>query len=44
MLGKPSDAKYEAEGGPTFKDCYGLLRGLSAPGSRSAAAATLALL
>lgn len=25
MLEKPSDVKYEAEGGPTFKDCYDLL-------------------
>jgi serine/threonine-protein kinase HipA len=26
MLGKPSDVKYEAEGGPTFADCYDLLK------------------
>ncbi|MGX9221766.1 HipA domain-containing protein (plasmid) [Massilia varians] len=25
MLEKPSDVKYEAEGGPTFKECYDLL-------------------
>lgn len=25
MLVKPSDVKYEAEGGPSFKDCYDLL-------------------
>jgi serine/threonine-protein kinase HipA len=25
LLGKPSDIKYEHDGGPTFKDCYGLL-------------------
>lgn len=25
LLGKPSDVKYELEGGPSFKDCYELL-------------------
>src|SRR5205085_7580194 len=25
LLGKPSDIKYEHDGGPTFKDCYDLL-------------------
>jgi serine/threonine-protein kinase HipA len=31
MLGKPSDVKYEAEGGPTFKDCYDLLAASALP-------------
>lgn len=31
MLGKPSDVKYEAEGGPTFKDCYDLLEASALP-------------
>ena len=25
LAGKPSDCKYEADGGPTFKDCFDLL-------------------
>ena len=31
MLGKPSDVKYEAEGGPTFADCYELLKNSARP-------------
>lgn len=31
MLAKPSDVKYEAEGGPTFKECYGLLAASALP-------------
>lgn len=31
MLGKASDVKYEAEGGPTFKECYDLLALSSLP-------------
>ena len=31
MLAKPSDVKYEAEGGPTFKDCYDLLGASALP-------------
>lgn len=31
MLGKPSDLKYEAEGGPTFKECYALLKDSARP-------------
>jgi serine/threonine-protein kinase HipA len=31
MLEKPSDLKYEAEGGPTFKDCYDLLAASAFP-------------
>lgn len=31
MLGKPSDVKYEAEGGPTFQECYDLLKSSTRP-------------
>lgn len=30
LLGKPSDVKYEIDGGPTFKECFDLLRMYSA--------------
>jgi serine/threonine-protein kinase HipA len=30
--GKPSDVKYEADGGPSFRDCFEILKASSRPG------------
>ncbi|HJV76204.1 MAG TPA: type II toxin-antitoxin system HipA family toxin [Noviherbaspirillum sp.] len=32
IAGKPSDVKYEADGGPSFKDCFEILGASSQPG------------